>query len=402
MPLAPHGQDPDRLAELGARFTSVSDLSGFVAVLRHSHHLLHEEAEIDWLSPRLVTALAFHGTRRYRSFSIPKRSGGEREIRAPQPKLKAVQRALNLCFHSVFQPHRTAYGFVPGRSIADNAALHVGRNWVLNLDLEGFFPSTSFRRVKTVLGLDPFAFRGEREELGFLIANLCCDGGALPQGAPTSPTLTNAVCQRLDRRLNRLARENRARYSRYAGDLTFSSNASELGEPFEEQVRSIIVDEGYAVNEAKVRRQSAYVRQEVTGLTVNDRLNVPRAFIDDIRFSLTLWEKHGYDQASAHFLDRNAHRYPGRRPPALEYVLGGRLAFLAMVRGADDPLVLRLRERLNRLEGGTNPSPARRSSSGGPQETHASSGSVKRILDVWEAEGLKAALDHVLHGKKQG
>ena len=200
---------------------------------------------------------------------------------------------------------------MPGRSIADNARRHVRRRHILNVDLKDFFPSTSFRRVKTVLELEPFALTGPREELAFLIANLCCDAGRLPQGAPTSPTLTNVVCQRLDRRLTRLARQHHAVYSRYADDLTFSSNHAPLAEPFENELRVIIQDEGYRVNEKKLRRRSCYERQEVTGLIVNDKVNVRRRFIKDLRYRLHVWERFGLEKAQADFLNRSPRPLPG-------------------------------------------------------------------------------------------
>ena len=176
------------------------------------------------MSYKALNYFAYHKKElRYRTFAIPKKTPGEtREIKAPVPGLLRVQRLLLRCLTAAFTTcDPAAHGFVPGRSVRSNAEPHVGRRFVLNLDLKDFFPSTSEKRIVAVLQLPPFALR---KPVAALVASLCCDQDSLPQGAPTSPLLTNAVCQRLDRRLRQLARGHYCTYTRYADDLTFSSN----------------------------------------------------------------------------------------------------------------------------------------------------------------------------------
>ena len=294
------------------------------------------------ISYKLLNYYAYHkGEKRYRTFAIPKRTPGEtRTIKAPDHGLLRLQRLLLTCLTAAFTTcDRAAHGFVPGRSVLTNARPHAGRRFVLNLDLQDFFPSTSVRRVVAVLRLAPFALT---PPVAHLVASLCCDGGSLPQGAPTSPLLTNAVCQRLDRRLRQLAQRHRCTYTRYADDLTFSSNRPAFREPFHAELNAILTAEGYAQNPKKQRLQTPQQRQEVTGVVVNERPNVPREYVRQIRAMLHNWETKGYEAASVtlrqHYAGSKAHaRYQGK-VPKLERVLAGKIAYLGMVRGRGDEI----------------------------------------------------------------
>lgn len=325
---------------------------------------------------------------RYTPFTIPKKQGGERTIFAPVGPLKTIQRCLNLVLQCVFSPHKAATGFVPGKSITDNARPHVGRHYIYNLDLKDFFPSVDFHRVKACLKLPPFNLTGDREPLAFLIANLCCvqhpdepKRAFLPQGAPTSPILTNVVCQQLDRRLTGLAKRFGATYTRYADDLTFSSftNVYQFDGEFCRELERIITDQRFVINTAKTRLQRPGYRQLVTGLVVNERVNVPRQFWRDIRALLHNWETLGYDEANNRFrqtyvLDR---AHTDKKAPALANVLSGKLLFMRMVRGADDMLYQQYARQLDVL---TN------------QTTDEKAVDVERILDIWEKQGIDKAM----------
>jgi retron-type reverse transcriptase len=294
----------------------------------------------------------------YKSFSIRKKSGGTRKIHAPVKGLKPIQRALNLILQCVFSPHQAATGFVPEKSIVDNARIHQGMHYVYNLDLKDFFPSVDMKRVAACLRLPPFRVVDTQDApLAFLIANLCCtnieverknDKGewelkvlsVLPQGAPTSPTLTNIICQRLDRKLFGLARRNGAQYTRYADDITFSSmhNIYQPDSDFLREMTAIIEGQGFHINPKKTRLQRAGYRQEVTGLVVNEKINVHRRYVKQIRHWLYLWERYGYAQAEAvfrqHYLADKGH--VKKRDRSLENVLDGKLLFLKMVKGEED------------------------------------------------------------------
>ncbi|TGE15974.1 reverse transcriptase domain-containing protein [Hymenobacter elongatus] len=288
---------------------------------------------------KVLNYYAFHKkTTRYSTFEIPKRTRGEmRVIKAPDHGLRRIQRLLLLCLTAAFTTcDKAAHGFVPGRSVLTNAQPHAGRRFVLNLDLKDFFTNTHYGRVERVLQLPPFSLL---PAVARLVANLCCDQGSLPQGAPTSPLLTNAVCQRLDRRLRQLAKCHRATYTRYADDLTFSSQRPAFREPFYAELKVILDAEGYQENAQKRRLQLPNARQEVTGIVVNDQPNVPREYVRQIRAMLHNWETKGYEAASttlrAHYRESKAGARHKGTAPKLEQVLAGKIAYLGMVRGSD-------------------------------------------------------------------
>lgn len=170
--------------------------------------------------------------RKYSEFEIPKKSGGERRIRSPIEKLKRVQRRLaerlSICLseidniEGVKRECTLSHGFRPDLDIATNAAPHVRRRWVFNIDLEDFFPSINFGRVRGYFIKNRhFALD---ETSATIIAQICCWNNELPQGAPTSPVISNLIASNLDISLNRFARRNRCTYTRYADDITFSTN----------------------------------------------------------------------------------------------------------------------------------------------------------------------------------
>lgn len=254
--------------------------------------------ELRWLAYHRDAATSLH----YRAFTIPKRDGSERQIWAPRPKLKAAQRWVlrNVIEH--LPVHGAAHGFLPGRSIASNAAVHTNSKMVLKIDLKDFFPTITMPRVKGV-----FRKAGYREQIATLLAMICTEAPreivehedqtyyismgprCLPQGAPTSPALTNTICQRLDRRLTGLASKYGWRYTRYADDLTFSLPNDHKAEPklglMIGSVGRIVADEGFAVHPKKTRIARKGRRQKVTGLVVNGEgsARVPRTLRRQIR-----------------------------------------------------------------------------------------------------------------------
>lgn len=242
--------------------------------------------------------------KRYNSFTILKKSGGLREIKAPLPKLKEIQKAINTILQTVYVTQGEAYGFVPGKNITDNAGVHAGAPFVLNVDIKDFFPSVHFRRIKKMLEKEPFNLREDKEPLAFLFANLCTEDGVLPQGAPTSPILTNIVCQRLDRRLRELAIQYKARYTRYADDITFSADEYIFTKRFMRRLEKILKDERFELNPEKTRVQGKAFRQEVTGLTVNEKVNVRRNFYRSYRTLLHLYKTKGAEKALEYHFKR--------------------------------------------------------------------------------------------------
>ena len=157
----------------------------------------------------------------YVQFEIPKRlRGGKRQISAPIAPLKEIQRRLNFVLQAVYEPKPSIHGFTIARSIVTNARFHVQKPVVFNLDLEDFFPSINFGRVRGMFMARPYNCD---PAVATVLAQICCWKNELPQGAPTSPVVSNMLCARLDDELQRLAREQGWVYTRYADDLTFST-----------------------------------------------------------------------------------------------------------------------------------------------------------------------------------
>ncbi len=295
----------------------------------------------------------------YKTFSIPKKSGGERKISAPTKLLKSFLTYTNRLLQAFYQAPVYVTGFVPEKSVVDNAERHVGMNYVFNTDLKDFFPSISKSRVWATLKRYPFKFN---DTIADAIAGMCCTEmkingekcWVLPQGSPCSPVLTNIVCRNLDHELHKLAQEYSLRYSRYADDITFSSNRNvfQKGGEFQQKLEEIITSQRFSINEKKTRVQNKNQRQEVTGLVVSDRVNVTREYVRDLDNLLYIWEKYGEAEAYAKFLIHytpKLNRY--RNKPNMQSVVQGKLLYLKMVKGADNEVWRRLQRRFNKLSG---------------------------------------------------
>jgi len=224
------------------------------------------------LNPRRLSRLLYTDKSLYTAFTRPKASGGERTIHAPVGALKFVQRRIVDRILDWIDLGDCVHGFRRGCSVVTGAVEHVGKQMVLRMDIEDFFPSIHFGRV---LGL--FRSLQFSPKHAFILAKLTTVDGVLPQGAPTSPGIANAVCRKLDRRLAGAAHMCGVSYTRYADDLTFSGPADEVKRmiPF---VRKVVEEEGFKVSRKKVRLMGAGRRQVVTGVVVNQKLNVPRYY----------------------------------------------------------------------------------------------------------------------------
>ena len=294
--------------------------------------------------------------KRYEAFTIKKKSGEDRIIHAPVNGLKYILQALNVVLQHMYVPHISVTGFAKQKSIVDNAQRHIGYNYVYNLDLKDFFYSFDRNRVKLGFMGKPFHLNKGKEPLAFFLAGLCThpletDEGikiVLPQGSPASPVLTNILCSKLDQRLKGLADRFGAIYSRYADDITFSSphNIYHKDEFLKELRRIIEDDQKLAINPNKTRLQKAGYRQETTGLIVNEKVNVRRIYVKEIRMWLHYWEKYGYEKATEIF-----HKDANQKSKAdLEKVLEGKLQFMEMVKGSKDDTVHALKKRLKKLK----------------------------------------------------
>ena len=200
----------------------------------------------------------------------------------------------------------------------------------------------------------------------------------LPQGAPTSPTITNILCVKLDKRLNGLAKRFNINYSRYADDISFSSQTNVFEkEEFLNELHRIIEDQKLVINPAKTRIQKAGFRQEVTGLSVNTKVNVNARYIKQLRMWLYYWEKYGYTKADAIFkgdyaLDKG---HVKNGTPGFENVLMGKLEYLKMVKGEKDATYGKLKARFDKLM--------------------SKNSEEEKILRIWENEGIEKAMELV-------
>ncbi|MEA3541874.1 MAG: retron Ec67 family RNA-directed DNA polymerase/endonuclease [Pseudomonadota bacterium] len=265
---------------------------------------LDDLAAILGYKPAALAYLLYHlpDAQKYTAFTIPKRDGTPRAILAPTPKLKLLQRRLaNVLYlaladiDKVGSPRRQlSHGFAKHLSIVTNAAVHKRRRYVLNLDIKDFFPSINFGRVRGMFikdkrfALDP--------KIATLIAQIACHDHVLPQGSPCSPVISNVVGHLLDIRLVRFAKAQKCTYSRYADDITFSTNAKAFppdiaapvaGSEHDWTLGAALLKEiekaGFEVNPTKTRMQYRGSRQVATGLLVNEKPNVRPEYYRTVR-----------------------------------------------------------------------------------------------------------------------
>ena len=255
----------------------------------------------------------------YTAFTVAKNgaagaAGAVRIIHAPRGGLMWVQRRLLDLILAKVAVHQAAHGFVPGRSTVTNAAAHVGAGLLLKFDLCDFFPTIHHFRVVGMFASLGYACADGRfssddqsRAVAPTLARLCTHtpdpartaAGLLPQGAPTSPAISNLVCRRMDARLAGLAARAGGVYTRYADDLTFSFRGPAAEKVpvgrFRWWVDQVCHQEGFLINHAKFRVVRAAERQVVTGLVVNDRVGVRRADRHRFRAILHACERHGVD-----------------------------------------------------------------------------------------------------------
>jgi len=367
--------DKQHIDKIREKFASMQSREDLLALLNEAKNILYAKE----CKPFQLKSLTYYANpelckKRYATFTVKKKSGGERIINAPVSGLKSILRALNFILQCVYEPHNAATGFVLNKSIVDNAKVHVGNNYVYNLDLKDFFHSFDLNRVKMGFFMEPFNLKEDRKLLAFLLASLCTHPfevngeikSVLPQGSPTSPTITNVLCKKLDRRLTGLAYRFGAKYTRYADDITFSSPHNIYNdEKFINELQRIIAEDNLLktkskqkeigpklkLNTDKTRLQKAVHRQEVTGLIVNDKLNVRKRYVKQIRMWLYYWEKYGYEKAQQIFIkDYFADKgHVKKCKPNLVNVLDGKLEFLKMVKGVDDGTYKSLKKRFDKL-----------------------------------------------------
>ncbi len=266
----------------------------------------HEFAVLIGYTAKTLTALIYAPTRdlSYQVFTVPKKNGGVRKISAPNRKLKKLQKRLATLLSDCWDEINTqkknnnlspvSHGFERGRTTISNASYHVKRRYVFNTDIENFFPSINFGRIRGFF-IKNKNFR-LNPKIATIIAQIACHENSLPQGSPCSPILANMIASNLDAQLLKLAKKNNCYYTRYADDLTFSCNEKKfpkeiatktffLGSTWKsgEKLNRIVEQSGFRINEKKTRNQLSTSRQEVTGLVTNRRVNIKKEYYKTVR-----------------------------------------------------------------------------------------------------------------------
>lgn len=308
---------------------------------------------------------AFHH-REYHSFEVPRRTksnGRARIIHAPNTGLKILQRKILQLLETMYEPTDYTYSFAQNRSVKGNAECHLGAAHLLNIDIRSFFPSITFYMVRDALieraSLNP--------QIARVLANITCihtgEAAYLPQGAPTSPFISNMVMHSIDLDLARYSSRYAATYSRYADDITISTKEAAFPPKIAKKdiygqvwinngLHRILKSLGFEINYQKVRLKSSKERQEVTGIRINGgRTRVRRSYIKNIRAILHKWERSGYEKVQAEYLRKftKPGRYPEKPSARLIDHVAGKLAYLSMVNGPDDPDYIKLLNRFRAL-----------------------------------------------------
>ena len=470
-------------------FSKMESKEDFLSLLNYAKKLVYGEKAFPFELRQINYYInSKSNKKRYTQFTIKKKSGQERIINAPTKGLKSIQKCINLILQVVYEKHqhKAANGFVPEKSIVDNARVHIGSIYVYNIDLKDFFPSIDQPRVWKRLQMPPFNLKKplesalqlpltkyskdevlefinksnskesyKKEDIkriaesttqdGFnkvvqrlkeyqiipyeeqdweiflsgnlnglienfkkrnrflinnMISALCCaemeverlnennewvkiKKNVLPQGAPTSPTLTNIICQQLDFYLSAVAKRFGLKYSRYADDITFSSmhNVFQKESDFIKELHRIVAVQNFTIKESKTRLQKQGYKQEVTGLIVNEKVNVQQHYIKQLRLYLYRWEKLGYEKANEMFLfkyhEDKGHTKKGN--PNMTNVIAGKLYYLQMVKGSENNMYKKLKDRFDILAGVQNKAINKK--------TH-----LERVLEIIIKEGLDKAM----------
>ncbi|WP_405570190.1 reverse transcriptase domain-containing protein [Winogradskyella sp. Asnod2-B02-A] len=379
---------PNQKKEIRKLFNEMNSKTDFLNLLNYTKSLIYGVKTFPFTEKQLNFYINIDRIQKsksvetYKTFEIKKKSGKKRIIHSPCKGLKEFQKCLNIILSTIYKPHTSAHGFVIGKSIVDNAKNHVTKNYVYNIDLKDFFPSIDSNRVWGRLTVKPFNLgtTESRKQIANMIKSICCtpmkverhiEGAwitktlsVLPQGAATSPVLTNAICERLDIQLTGLSKRFGLDYSRYADDITFSSMHNtyttdngkqetiyKKDNTFDKELRRIISTQNFYINEEKVRLQKRGYKQEVTGLIVNKKVNTPSHYIKEIRQWIYFIESKGYDKAYELFLKKYIKNKGeiGNSKPSMLLVIEGKLLYLKMVKGDTNATYLKLKSRFDEL-----------------------------------------------------
>ena len=285
----------------------------------------------------------------YKSKKITKKNGTARELNIPPSFVKTMQKKVNALLQALYISPKPVHGFIKAdennkKSIVSNANMHTKKYIVINLDIKDFFDSINFGRVRGLFLSKPFEID---EKIATRLAQLVSYENKLPQGAPTSPILSNFICKQMDHSLIKIAKKFSLTYSRYADDITFSSYKKNLNlKQIIEEVTKVVLDNGFTINTKKTRFQMAHHTQIVTGLKVNQKVNINSKYKKQIRSMLYSWHTKGLEKATElHFerYNKQPKKYLPEKEKSFKNILIGKINFLGLVSGLDNPLYQRYR-----------------------------------------------------------
>lgn len=288
----------------------------------------------------------------YRLITVKKKNGKLRLLQAPLEPLKSCQKRILTNILSSIPVSRYATAYKRGVTLCDNASPHIGKKYILKTDITDFFGSIRFEQVYSAA----FNTRYYPKQIGVILTSLCCFEGALPQGAPTSPALSNLVLKNFDDNIGSWCEKRGITYTRYCDDMTFSSD-----KPLHfvlPRIKDMLDNMGFEINQEKTRIITSCSRQSVTGLTVNEGLFVPRDYKRRLRQEIYYCIKHGPANC---LLKLNDPEYlTGGELEPLKYldILQGRINFVLSVEPDNEYFknsLTKIRElRLKYLDGQTD------------------------------------------------
>jgi RNA-directed DNA polymerase len=271
-------------------------------------------------------------------FFVKKRNGDLRKIIAPINCYKMFLISLNKILIKYYNPPKCVHGFIFNKNILTNAKKHLNKFKILKLDLQNFFPSISIKRVKALF-VDNSILLSENE--ADLLSRICTYEEELPQGFPTSPIISNMICFELDRKLSKIAAKNNFIYSRYADDLTFSTNDKDIANNVKNEIINTVESEDFNIKHEKTKFKGKHRRQLITGIIVNEKLSVKKSYKKKIRAILHNWEISGIQYSKIKYLTKY---FINDKKNLMKFLhsLKGKIEFIGFVQGRTNSEFLRL------------------------------------------------------------
>ncbi|MBF2638265.1 trypsin-like serine protease [Listeria welshimeri] len=315
-----------------------------------------EIADMLEISPEFLHSILYQ-KKSYETFFIQKKSGGSREIKSPNNNLKIIQKKLAYILSLNYKMHKSSFGFIKNKSIIDNAKQHTNKTWVFNFDLKDYFHQFNQGRV---IGFFRKYYKFNNVVAGVL-TEICCYENTLPQGAPTSPILSNILSFELDREFQKECKKSNCTYSRYVDDVSISTNKFYFPKKIaykdaQEEItlgeisQKILDKTGFEVNQSKVCLRHKTQHQYVTGLVVNEGVNVSRTYIKRIRAALNnLRTNNEIDGKEKFFIELSKHAHNRSQQFDMYSILKGQIHFVGQVKGKDNQVFRKLATSFNQL-----------------------------------------------------